>query len=66
MTLVYWQNLFKFSQVDEVISGEVSKGFKKHYWYLVQEMVPLGLFEPYLICNEKSHIAVAILRSEKS
>ena len=63
LTLV--QNLVKFSQVDEVISREVLKGFKNHYWYLVQEMVPLSLFDPNLTCDEKSQIAVALLRSEK-
>ena len=57
--------LHAYAEVDEVISSAVLSGFKNHLWYLVCELTPLGLFDPAVSEDQKSHMASAILSSEK-
>ena len=48
-----------------MISDAVLKGFMNHLGYLVEEMVPVCLWDDSLDNDEKSRIAAGILNTEK-
>ena len=64
--LIPARNIALFAEKDQCIADAVFKGFKNHFWYLIEEMIPLSLFDQSLSVDEKSQVAVAILKSDKS
>ena len=51
------QSLYHFKNIDSIAANATLKSLKNHIWYLTEELVPLSLFSPEVVNEEKAQIA---------
>lgn len=59
--LILFKQLLQYAAVDETVSSAAMSAFKRHLWYLTEEMIPLALFGSAVPCEEKELLARALL-----
>ena len=57
--------LLRYSKVDSLMAKKVLNKFKRHLWYLTQEMVPLSLFSSTISDEVKKQMSSKILECAK-
>jgi hypothetical protein len=56
-----YQQLLKYEMIDELVSKSAIKAFKRHLWYLTEEIVPLAIFSEATPTDERQALAERLL-----